>query len=585
MDAEEECQRQRGCKSLRQLSVCEVATNESVAEDEVSNEWRASVCMSPRGYSKTFRKGKYLNVWIETSWNRMDDLCRLRPATAVGAKCRKNDVVEASVFTGKLSVEGGGEVNITYLVHDSGGLLRWQKSTPRHTNIRWSSQSNGSTTKRPRPRTTLPYIGCVVPVYWPVEGVSVVCDFIIGERWSGVFHGSTAIERIADRERKEASVAGKGGSGKRGDNAHHAALHYRRHRLFTTSIKATLSAIVISVLSVDEQCWCATDTHPGGLLAFKSEQDQYIHWHSNELQHSSLGLGVKDTGEETPPLVMNRKRPLAGCGNDDEERQQMESEGSTPKKKAVHDKVSIPGRVTPEFSHVGIVPHDATGRRVFLKDLPFPPILSFQRCSVLTSIAFIGSQDLDVKIHPNLFTSRLHDNEGKKDTEVIAMEYNDGGNGLTHRQKSTSATFGTRNKRPSPHRERSQLGSANLIIRGSGIRVGARGAAILLRHPPTILDVIDLSHLTSVCLAWRGLGEGMGEDGGLTNEWGSEMVGSWKGESCCGNVWRGKCGITTSKFGDWKPTRTCVCVCGEVGVTVNELKNSYNDDARQAEGR
>ncbi|KAJ8893885.1 hypothetical protein PR048_006486 [Dryococelus australis] len=33
---------------------------------------------------------------------------------------------------------------------------------------------------------------------------------------------------------------------------------------------------------------------------------------------------------------------------------------------------SIPGRVTPGFSHAGIVPNDAAGRWVFLGDLPFP---------------------------------------------------------------------------------------------------------------------------------------------------------------------------------------------------------------------
>ncbi|KAJ8875127.1 hypothetical protein PR048_023020 [Dryococelus australis] len=36
---------------------------------------------------------------------------------------------------------------------------------------------------------------------------------------------------------------------------------------------------------------------------------------------------------------------------------------------------SIPGRVTPGFSRVGIVPDDATGRRVFSGDLPFSPPL------------------------------------------------------------------------------------------------------------------------------------------------------------------------------------------------------------------
>ncbi|KAJ8870529.1 hypothetical protein PR048_029552 [Dryococelus australis] len=58
---------------------------------------------------------------------------------------------------------------------------------------------------------------------------------------------------------------------------------------------------------------------------------------------------------------------------------------------------SIPGRVTPEFPHVGIVLDDVVGRRVLSGDLPPPPsTLSFRRCSILTSITLIGSQDLAV---------------------------------------------------------------------------------------------------------------------------------------------------------------------------------------------
>ncbi|KAJ8866527.1 hypothetical protein PR048_032370 [Dryococelus australis] len=47
---------------------------------------------------------------------------------------------------------------------------------------------------------------------------------------------------------------------------------------------------------------------------------------------------------------------------------------------------SIPGGVTPGFSHVGIVPDDAAGQRVFFGDIPFPAALSFRRCSILTSL-------------------------------------------------------------------------------------------------------------------------------------------------------------------------------------------------------
>ncbi|KAJ8893710.1 hypothetical protein PR048_006310 [Dryococelus australis] len=65
---------------------------------------------------------------------------------------------------------------------------------------------------------------------------------------------------------------------------------------------------------------------------------------------------------------------------------------------------TITGRVTPGFSHVGIVPNDTAGRRVFSGISRFPT-LSFQRCSLLTSITLNGSQDLAVKSRPNLFTS------------------------------------------------------------------------------------------------------------------------------------------------------------------------------------
>ncbi|KAJ8865795.1 hypothetical protein PR048_033317 [Dryococelus australis] len=47
------------------------------------------------------------------------------------------------------------------------------------------------------------------------------------------------------------------------------------------------------------------------------------------------------------------------------------------------------------FSHVGIVP--SVGRRVFSEiSRPPPPALSFRRCSTLTSVILISSQDLDV---------------------------------------------------------------------------------------------------------------------------------------------------------------------------------------------
>ncbi|KAJ8881221.1 hypothetical protein PR048_017695 [Dryococelus australis] len=61
----------------------------------------------------------------------------------------------------------------------------------------------------------------------------------------------------------------------------------------------------------------------------------------------------------------------------------------------------IPGETAPGFSFVGILPDDAAGRRVFSG-------ISRLRCACIPALlhshlAFIGSQDLAVKSHPNLF--------------------------------------------------------------------------------------------------------------------------------------------------------------------------------------
>ncbi|KAJ8881346.1 hypothetical protein PR048_017827 [Dryococelus australis] len=57
---------------------------------------------------------------------------------------------------------------------------------------------------------------------------------------------------------------------------------------------------------------------------------------------------------------------------------------------------SSPGRVTPKFSHVGIVLDDAAGWRVF-SGSPVSSVISFRRCSILTSITLTSSQDITVK--------------------------------------------------------------------------------------------------------------------------------------------------------------------------------------------
>ncbi|KAJ8890632.1 hypothetical protein PR048_010141 [Dryococelus australis] len=54
--------------------------------------------------------------------------------------------------------------------------------------------------------------------------------------------------------------------------------------------------------------------------------------------------------------------------------------------------------------HVGIVSDDTAGRRVFLGDLP--RALHSDAPPYSPRFYFIGSQDLDVKSHPNIFTLR-----------------------------------------------------------------------------------------------------------------------------------------------------------------------------------
>ncbi|KAJ8874131.1 hypothetical protein PR048_024973 [Dryococelus australis] len=63
---------------------------------------------------------------------------------------------------------------------------------------------------------------------------------------------------------------------------------------------------------------------------------------------------------------------------------------------------SIPGGITPRFPHVGIVPDDAAGRRVFSRISRFPPPLRSGTAPYLPRFTRVGSQDLDVKSRLNL---------------------------------------------------------------------------------------------------------------------------------------------------------------------------------------
>ncbi|KAJ8897149.1 hypothetical protein PR048_002495 [Dryococelus australis] len=73
---------------------------------------------------------------------------------------------------------------------------------------------------------------------------------------------------------------------------------------------------------------------------------------------------------------------------------------------------SIPGRVTPDFrmwESCWTMPL-VSG---FSQGTPVSPVLSFRRCSILMPVTLIGSQDLDVKSNPNLFTQPKDKNNGQ----------------------------------------------------------------------------------------------------------------------------------------------------------------------------
>ncbi|KAJ8898441.1 hypothetical protein PR048_003801 [Dryococelus australis] len=68
------------------------------------------------------------------------------------------------------------------------------------------------------------------------------------------------------------------------------------------------------------------------------------------------------------------------------------------------NRVQSPGRVTPGFSQVVIVPDDVAGRRVFLGDIQFLPPLHSGAVPSSPHYTLIGSQDLVVKSRLNLST-------------------------------------------------------------------------------------------------------------------------------------------------------------------------------------
>ncbi|KAJ8872333.1 hypothetical protein PR048_025937 [Dryococelus australis] len=72
------------------------------------------------------------------------------------------------------------------------------------------------------------------------------------------------------------------------------------------------------------------------------------------------------------------------------------------------NRVQSPGRVTPGSSHVGIVPDDAAGRRVFSGISCSIPSLHSGAAPYTPHFTHIGFQDLDVNSRPDLFIHSLN---------------------------------------------------------------------------------------------------------------------------------------------------------------------------------
>ncbi|KAJ8866856.1 hypothetical protein PR048_032717 [Dryococelus australis] len=95
---------------------------------------------------------------------------------------------------------------------------------------------------------------------------------------------------------------------------------------------------------------------------------------------------------EPPELAVPKLVPRSAAIVDKSLRVAAVAERLASSPPTMANRVQSQGRIAPGFSHVGIVPDDATGRRCFLGDLPFPHALSFRCCSILTSMTLIGSQ-------------------------------------------------------------------------------------------------------------------------------------------------------------------------------------------------
>ncbi|KAJ8875881.1 hypothetical protein PR048_023788 [Dryococelus australis] len=203
-------------------------------------------------------------------------------------------------------------------------------------------------------------------------------------------------------------------------------------------------------------------------------------------------------------ITMEGKRPYVLAYN---------ISGTLPCMRPLGEPGSVPRGFVLGFSHVGIVPDDAAGRRIFSGISRFTP--PFHSGAAPNSLGFtlIGSQDLAVKSRPDPFTRVLH---GVRGTDCMR-------NALYHVTVPARARFclfvlkkycGERCRRPGvhPHRRRRRLpqghgwtaGGANCSNVPTPIRLASdtrrmKRFLTLLCDADTTSARLDLTSLYGVC--------------------------------------------------------------------------------------
>ncbi|KAJ8880384.1 hypothetical protein PR048_016853 [Dryococelus australis] len=115
------------------------------------------------------------------------------------------------------------------------------------------------------------------------------------------------------------------------------------------------------------------------------------------------GNGNGKLPEKNPSEQADSSRAILAC----------ENPGSGPAGNRTRFSL-VGGEVAPGFSHVGIVPDDADGRRVLPGGLPFPPPLHSGAAPYTPRLTLIGSQDLAIKSRQNDFSHFLVSHEIKE---------------------------------------------------------------------------------------------------------------------------------------------------------------------------